>query len=190
MVRTISPEITIDTASKPSASTMLWVASRILPTKNGLTYPDRLPTELIHAMPAAAAVPERMAGGSDQKHTIPERAPAVATVSVAISAQPPIWGRALSANAAPLTRHGAATWQYPSGAYERSIDIGNAATPMTDRTVYGPGLMQPDGTMKQEPRMEAKAAGEAVAYMASLPLDANVLFLSVMASKMPFVGRG
>ena len=109
MVRTISPEITIDTASKPSASTMLWVASRILPTKNGLTYPDRLPTELIHAMPAAAAVPERMAGGSDQKHTIPERAPAVATVSVAISAQPPIWGRALSANAAPLIRHGAAT---------------------------------------------------------------------------------
>jgi NAD(P)-dependent dehydrogenase (short-subunit alcohol dehydrogenase family) len=70
------------------------------------------------------------------------------------------------------------------------VDIGNAATPMTDRMVNGPGVMQPDGTMKQEPRMDAKAVGDAVAYMASLPLDANVLFLTVMASKMPFVGRG
>jgi NAD(P)-dependent dehydrogenase (short-subunit alcohol dehydrogenase family) len=70
------------------------------------------------------------------------------------------------------------------------IDIGNAATPMTDRMVNGPGVMQPDGSMKQEPRMDAKAVGDAVAYMASLPLDANVLFMTVMASKMPFVGRG
>ena len=70
------------------------------------------------------------------------------------------------------------------------VDIGNAATPMTDRMVAGPGVMQPDGTMKQEPRMDAKAVGDAVAYMASLPLDANVLFMTVMASKMPFVGRG
>jgi NAD(P)-dependent dehydrogenase (short-subunit alcohol dehydrogenase family) len=70
------------------------------------------------------------------------------------------------------------------------IDIGNAATPMTDRMVAGPGVMQPDGTMKQEPRMDAKAVGDAVAYMAGLPLDANVLFMTVMASKMPFVGRG
>ena len=70
------------------------------------------------------------------------------------------------------------------------IDIGNAATPMTDRMVDGPGVMQPDGSMKQEPRMDAKAVGDAVAYMASLPLDANVLFMTVMASKMPFVGRG
>src|SRR6201996_5153939 len=70
------------------------------------------------------------------------------------------------------------------------IDIGNAATPMTDRMVAGPGVMQTDGTMKQEPRMEAKAVGAAVAYMAGLPLDANVLFMTVMASKMPFVGRG
>jgi NAD(P)-dependent dehydrogenase (short-subunit alcohol dehydrogenase family) len=70
------------------------------------------------------------------------------------------------------------------------IDIGNAATPMTDRMVNGPGVMQPDGTMKQEPRMDAKAVGDAVAYMAGLPLDANVLFMTVMASKMPFVGRG
>ena len=70
------------------------------------------------------------------------------------------------------------------------IDIGNAATPMTDRMVNGPGVMQPDGTMKQEPRMDSKAVGDAVAYMANLPLDANVLFMTVMASKMPFVGRG
>jgi NAD(P)-dependent dehydrogenase (short-subunit alcohol dehydrogenase family) len=70
------------------------------------------------------------------------------------------------------------------------VDIGNAATPMTDRMVSGPGVMQPDGSMKQEPRMDAKAVGDAVAYMASLPLDANVLFMTVMATKMPFVGRG
>ncbi|WP_426441994.1 SDR family oxidoreductase [Bradyrhizobium genosp. P] len=70
------------------------------------------------------------------------------------------------------------------------VDIGNAATPMTDRMVAGPGVMQPDGTMKHEPRMDAKAVGDAVAYMAGLPLDANVLFMTVMASKMPFVGRG
>jgi len=70
------------------------------------------------------------------------------------------------------------------------VDIGNAATPMTDRMVNGPGVMQPDGTMSQEPRMDAKAVGDAVAYMAGLPLDANVLFMTVMATKMPFVGRG
>src|SRR6201994_4457542 len=70
------------------------------------------------------------------------------------------------------------------------VDIGNAATPMTDRMVAGPGVMQPDGTMKHEPRMDAKAVGDAVAYMAGLPLDANVLFMTVMATKMPFVGRG
>ena len=68
------------------------------------------------------------------------------------------------------------------------IDIGNAATPMTDRMVDG--VLQPDGRKIPEPRMDAKAVGDAVAYMASLPLDANVLFLTVMASKMPFVGRG
>src|SRR5205814_8499344 len=70
------------------------------------------------------------------------------------------------------------------------VDIGNAATPMTDRMGSGPGVMQPDGTMKQEPRMDAKAVGDAVAYMASLPLDANVRVMTVMASKMAFVGRG
>jgi len=70
------------------------------------------------------------------------------------------------------------------------VDIGNAATPMTDRMVNGPGVMQPDGKMIHEPRMDAKAVGDAVAYMAGLPLDANVLFMTVMATKMPFVGRG
>jgi hypothetical protein len=68
------------------------------------------------------------------------------------------------------------------------IDIGNAATPMTDRMVDG--VLQPDGRKMPEPRMDSKAVGDAVAYMAGLPLDANVLFMTVMASKMPFVGRG
>jgi NAD(P)-dependent dehydrogenase (short-subunit alcohol dehydrogenase family) len=68
------------------------------------------------------------------------------------------------------------------------IDIGNAATPMTDRMVEG--VLQPDGRKLPEPRMDAKAVGDAVAYMAGLPLDANVLFMTVMASKMPFIGRG
>ena len=68
------------------------------------------------------------------------------------------------------------------------VDIGNAATPMTDRMVQG--VPQPDGRMMPEPRMDAEHVGSAVAYMASLPLDANVLFMTVMASKMPFVGRG
>ncbi len=68
------------------------------------------------------------------------------------------------------------------------IDIGNAATPMTDRMVDG--VLQPDGRKMPEPRMDSKAVGDAIAYMANLPLDANVLFMTVMASKMPFVGRG
>jgi NAD(P)-dependent dehydrogenase (short-subunit alcohol dehydrogenase family) len=68
------------------------------------------------------------------------------------------------------------------------IDIGNAITPMTDRMVSG--VLQPDGSMKPEPRMDAEHVGNAVAYMAGLPLDANVLFMTVMATKMPFVGRG
>ena len=68
------------------------------------------------------------------------------------------------------------------------IDIGNAATPMTDRMVDG--VLQPDGRKMPEPRMDAKAVGDAIAYMAGLPLDANVLTMTVMATKMPFVGRG
>jgi len=70
------------------------------------------------------------------------------------------------------------------------IDIGNAATPLTDRMVQGQGVIQSDGSMKQEARMEADHVGSAVVYMAGLPLDTNVLFLTVMANQMPFVGRG
>jgi NAD(P)-dependent dehydrogenase (short-subunit alcohol dehydrogenase family) len=70
------------------------------------------------------------------------------------------------------------------------VDIGNAATPMTDRMVKGEGVPQANGTMMVEPRMDAANVGKAVVYMASLPLDANVLFMTVMATTMPFVGRG
>jgi NAD(P)-dependent dehydrogenase (short-subunit alcohol dehydrogenase family) len=68
------------------------------------------------------------------------------------------------------------------------IDIGNAATPMTERMTQG--VLQPNGTSMVEPRMDPAGVGKAVAYMASLPLDANVMFMTVMATKMPFVGRG
>jgi NAD(P)-dependent dehydrogenase (short-subunit alcohol dehydrogenase family) len=68
------------------------------------------------------------------------------------------------------------------------IDIGNAVTPLTERMVAG--MLQPNGATKPEPRMDVEHVGSAVVYMASLPLDANVLFMTVMASKMPFVGRG
>jgi NAD(P)-dependent dehydrogenase (short-subunit alcohol dehydrogenase family) len=70
------------------------------------------------------------------------------------------------------------------------IDIGNAVSPLTDRMVQGQGVPQPDGRMMVEARMEAEHVGSAVVYMASLPLDTNVLFMTVMANKMPFVGRG
>jgi NAD(P)-dependent dehydrogenase (short-subunit alcohol dehydrogenase family) len=70
------------------------------------------------------------------------------------------------------------------------VDIGNAATPMTERMTIGEGVMQANGTMAHEPRMPADDVGKAVAYMASLSLDSNVLFMTVMATKMPFVGRG
>jgi NAD(P)-dependent dehydrogenase (short-subunit alcohol dehydrogenase family) len=70
------------------------------------------------------------------------------------------------------------------------IDIGNAATPLTERMVQGEGVLQPDGRKMVEPRMAAEDVGRAVAYMASLPLDTNVLFMTVMANLMPYVGRG
>jgi NADP-dependent 3-hydroxy acid dehydrogenase YdfG len=70
------------------------------------------------------------------------------------------------------------------------IDIGNAATPLTERMVTGQGVLQPDGRMMIEARMNADDVGRAVVYIASLPLDTNVLFMTVMANKMPFVGRG
>jgi NAD(P)-dependent dehydrogenase (short-subunit alcohol dehydrogenase family) len=68
------------------------------------------------------------------------------------------------------------------------IDIGNAGTPLTERMVAG--VLQPDGSKRPEPRMNADDVGKAVVYMASLPLDTNVLFMTVMANLMPFVGRG
>jgi NAD(P)-dependent dehydrogenase (short-subunit alcohol dehydrogenase family) len=68
------------------------------------------------------------------------------------------------------------------------VDIGNAATPMTE--AMAKGVLQPDGSLKVEPRMDPSHVGEAVLYMANLPLDANVLFMTVMATKMPFIGRG
>jgi NAD(P)-dependent dehydrogenase (short-subunit alcohol dehydrogenase family) len=70
------------------------------------------------------------------------------------------------------------------------IDIGNAATPLTERMAQGDGVLQADLRMAQEPRMQAEDVGRAVVYMASLPLDTNVLFMTVMANLMPFVGRG
>ena len=68
------------------------------------------------------------------------------------------------------------------------IDVGNAATPMTARMQKG--VLQPDGTTRVEPTMDVKAVADAIVYMANLPLDANVHEITVMASKMPYVGRG
>ena len=68
------------------------------------------------------------------------------------------------------------------------IDIGNAATAMTAR--MKDGVPQPSGEIVPEPTMDVNVVARAVVYMASLPLDANVLFMTVMATKMPLVGRG
>jgi NAD(P)-dependent dehydrogenase (short-subunit alcohol dehydrogenase family) len=68
------------------------------------------------------------------------------------------------------------------------IDIGNAVTPMTERMVEG--VPQPDGSMRPEPRMDVAHVGQAVVQMANLPLETNVLFMTIMATKMPFAGRG
>ena len=68
------------------------------------------------------------------------------------------------------------------------IDIGNAATEMTERMKNG--VPQANGTIAVEPRMDVEAVANAIIYMDSLPLDANVQFMTVMATKMPFVGRG
>jgi len=68
------------------------------------------------------------------------------------------------------------------------IDIGNAATPMT-REMAG-GVAQADGSMKPEPTMDVEHVANAVVHMAGLPLEANIAFMTVMASKMPFIGRG
>ncbi len=68
------------------------------------------------------------------------------------------------------------------------IDIGNAASPMTERMPQG--VLQPNGQLAPEPVMDVRVVADAVVHMAGLPLDANVLFMTVMATKMPFVGRG
>ena len=68
------------------------------------------------------------------------------------------------------------------------VDIGNAAPEMTQRMTKR--VLQANGEKMVEPRMDVDHVGSSVAYMASLPLDANVQFLTVMATKMPFVGRG
>jgi NAD(P)-dependent dehydrogenase (short-subunit alcohol dehydrogenase family) len=68
------------------------------------------------------------------------------------------------------------------------IDIGNAATEMTARMASG--VPQADGSRKPEPVMDVRHVADAVLYMAGLPLDANVQFMTVMATQMPFVGRG
>ena len=68
------------------------------------------------------------------------------------------------------------------------IDIGNAETAMTARMARG--VPQPDGSTIVEPTMAVENVGRAIAYMATLPPDANALFLTVLATKMPFVGRG
>ena len=68
------------------------------------------------------------------------------------------------------------------------IDIGNAATDMTVRMTEG--VRQPNGTLLVEPRMDVNHVARAVVYMASLPLESNVQFMTVMATKMPYVGRG
>jgi NAD(P)-dependent dehydrogenase (short-subunit alcohol dehydrogenase family) len=68
------------------------------------------------------------------------------------------------------------------------IDIGNAATEMTERMTEG--VLQANGTKAVEPRMDVRHVADAVVYMANLPLDATVLCMTVMATKMPFAGRG
>jgi len=68
------------------------------------------------------------------------------------------------------------------------IDIGNAATDMAGPQIRG--TLQADGTIATEPTLDLASVARAIVYMASLPLDANVQFLTVMATKMPYIGRG
>ena len=68
------------------------------------------------------------------------------------------------------------------------IDVGNAMTDMASRMAKG--VPQANGELAAEPLIDVKIVGQSVLYMANLPLDANVLFHTVMATKMPFVGRG
>jgi len=68
------------------------------------------------------------------------------------------------------------------------IDIGNAASEMTEQMAQG--VLQPDGSRRAEPRMDAEDVGRTLVYMASLPPGSNAMFVTVMATKMPFIGRG
>lgn len=68
------------------------------------------------------------------------------------------------------------------------IDVGNAATPMTARSTNG--QMQPYGQLAVEPRMDVNHVAKQVAFMANLPLESNVQFVTIMATKMPFIARG
>ncbi|MFM9124486.1 MAG: SDR family oxidoreductase, partial [Actinomycetota bacterium] len=70
------------------------------------------------------------------------------------------------------------------------IDIGNAATDLTEPMRSGAGVPQADGSRKVEPTIDPAHVADAVRYMANLPLDANVQFMTVMATTMPFIGRG
>jgi NAD(P)-dependent dehydrogenase (short-subunit alcohol dehydrogenase family) len=76
----------------------------------------------------------------------------------------------------------------PYGIAVGQIDIGNAASDMTEAMTRG--VLQPDGTRRPEPVMDVAHVARSVRHMAELPPDANVLFLTVMATAMPFVGRG
>ena len=68
------------------------------------------------------------------------------------------------------------------------IDIGNAATELTERMTRG--MPQPDGSVVAEPRMDVEHVASSIVHMANLPLDANILVMTIMATKMPYVGRG
>ena len=68
------------------------------------------------------------------------------------------------------------------------IDIGNAATELTERMLQG--MPQADGRVVPEPRMDVEHVARSILHIANLPLDANVLFMTLMATKMPYVGRG
>lgn len=70
----------------------------------------------------------------------------------------------------------------------RQIDIGNTATDMTTRMSHG--VPHADGTLAPEPTFDAEQVAAAVLFMAGLPLDANLQFLTIMATTMPFIGRG
>ena len=70
------------------------------------------------------------------------------------------------------------------------IDVGNAATEMAAGLSQGEGALQADGSRRREPTMDIEHVGSAVLYMASLPLDANVQYITIMATNMPLVGRG